>query len=316
MGVINKLFSAGAKGLTKTAKYSAGLGAEGAYSLWNKNNLSGKVLRGGIGFGAYYGLGQLGGLVVDKSKESARAKYGLTESDSNAFDAFGSVVRLAGVVEGAAHVIGASHLQRLTKIPGDLKNILSVSKRRKYDALDDKAKNARRYEYTTRSGRKLKPETIDRIRNNPKSTKRAGLLRNNLINKKPPGTMGSIKRLGTTVGQLGFATLATNWDTALPAASTLMNWNLGGIAAVGSLLTLAGTKMMLDVGIKGTSGLKGVALEMGLGAGAFVAGSAIGMSSNMYPAAEGRIESIGRQSAVDKMNFSTAGLTLALHNRR
>lgn len=98
-----------------------------------------------------------------------------------------------------------------------------------------------------------------------------------------------------------------------------------GLAAVGlgavGLATVASPGSAIGLMVGGSAIMARKMLwnnrgAVGVAAGAAAVGGAFGYSKPIYPAAEGNITSAQHGGTVSRMNFSTAGLTMALHNNR
>ncbi len=288
------------KAARMTGKTAAGLGKEGAYVLWNRKAASGKILRGAIGFGGYYAAGEIGSALIQNLKDEARVTYGITQDDSAMYDSTSSLLRTVGIVEGAASIFGFSHAQRLGYLKKDISNVVPGGKLRK-----------NRKEYAALSPSE-KAATI----------KQTGLFTPPVYKHRRPGIsqFKSIARLSLNAGQVGFAGLVSQASELLPSTDTLTDVSLTTSMLPAAIAGFAVAKLGLNVFSEGMgrTGLRGLTTAIGvsIGGAAAVGGAAVGMRTNMYPAAEGNIQDIGRESPTNKMNFSTAGLSLALHKLR
>lgn len=283
-------------------KTAAGLGKEGAYALWDRKAVSGKILRGALGFGGYYAAGQVGSALIQDLKNDTRVTYGLTQDEATMYDSASSLLRTVGVAEGAASIFGFSHLQRLRYLGKDISNVVPGGKLRK-----------NRKEYAALSASE-KAVTIEQ--------KKKSLFKPSVYKHQKPGIskFKSISRLSLNIGEAGFAGLIGQASELLPSVDTLTRVSLTASMLPAAVAGFSVAKLGLNVFSEGMgrAGLRGLTTAIGvsIGAASIAGGAAVGMRTNMYPAAEGNIQNIGRESPTNKMNFSTAGLSLALHRLR
>lgn len=305
--ILSSLLRATARGIGKgsiaAARYGAGLGKEGAYALWDRKNLSGKVLRGAIGFGGYYGAGQLSASLIENLKENTRVRYGLTQDETSMFNNASSLLRTAGMLEGTASIFGFSHLQRLRYFGKDISNLVPGGKLYAKRNTFSKLTPAQRSETFALAPGAPKPKLFQKP--------------NYKYARPEISGFKSMARLSATAGQVGFGALLGQASEILPSSEALTNISLTATTLPAAVLGIAAARLGMNVFSEGMGrpGLRGLTTAMGVSIGglSMAGGAVVGMRSNMYPAAEGNIQEIGRESVTNRMNFSTAGLSLALH---
>ena len=93
---------------------------------------------------------------------------------------------------------------------------------------------------------------------------------------------------------------------------------LAGSLVLGQEPTLLAAGAATSLAIKSAGFIKRHPAGVALTAATFASGAAIGMNITPSPAAEGNIEEVipARQSAIRRLNYSTAGLVQSIHNNR
>ena len=115
--------------------------------------------------------------------------------------------------------------------------------------------------------------------------------------------------------------MRTNQNFLGPITSTVAGIGVAGLAAplvLGQEPTTIAATAAAGLAIKSAGFIKRHPAGVALTAATFASGAAIGMNITPSPAAEGNIEEVipARQSAIRRLNYSTAGLVQSIHNNR
>ena len=143
------------------------------------------------------------------------------------------------------------------------------------------------------------------------------------LKKKNVSLTPEMKNLKERVGRQTKLVKQNQRRAGLYTTPLLAAGAVGGVAAV-ALYPEPMTAIALTAGIGALAapGAVGFALRhkaaLGVAAATVATGAAIGMNTPQYAAAEGNIQEVNyaRQSATQKLNYSTAGLVQAIHNNR
>lgn len=287
-----------AKALTNLFTKGSGLARSGLATKYfgGERSVGGVLAIAGLNIAS----GHIMGALVDRQKQYEKSYYGEVKTDI--YDTLKKGLIFGGYFNSALSFLGVDPITRLIKTPSDLMRLgpNQILNKIGFTKKLSTSKKIRLY------GGPLSPYSPNTIK--------AGTNVSNfkvLHNQKRPGIDSkALIRLGiSTVG------------TAVPIGALLAEHQYGGVIA-GTTVALGGAAAL--GGVIGLGGFAGMVAKMGFGnsvtagATAFGVGAVLGLESRVSPAAEGNITSVSSssQSAVSKMNFSTAGLVQALHRNR
>jgi len=226
------------------------------------------------------GAGLVGGALMQNRGDLARSYYGDQEYQNKFrgyFETSASVIRGAGIGFGAARAMGFSFMRTAQKYGKGVRNY-SVGR-----------KIAKKYSETSQ-----RDWPIFKRRPNDAFFERKRAIAKRITTKNNPFFMAPA-RLAIGGGLLA-------------GTATAVLGNPVGALGITAATTAAGLAPLALRHIRPVS----------IGAAAFTAGAAAGYGRSAHTAAEGSIESFDYNSSgvMSRLNYSTAGLTQALHNNR
>lgn len=279
---------------------------KGLRTIWDASPGLRKVTKASLGVAGYYTAGKVGEGILGKVAERERAIYGRSGA-ADALETFGGTLGTLALIEGAESLIGTSHLQRLRYLGKDIANIGRYGKKlARYSKLSKAERSATKKSIALARDPKfklLKGKPTDFIDAMDRSSWISPSMRKTLINPSPTRPSASFRRLGTSLsqGSLLYGLYAANNKQTMPYGA-IATGIVGAGMAIGGGAALGISRLAF-----GESAFYGGA--------AFAAGAVGGSTFLRHPFTEGNIIDVSPGSAIDRMNFSTAGLVQAIRNQ-
>lgn len=296
---LERVASSGRTGYREATLHSEEMGARGYASrkALNPSRLSKLGSKAALA-GGLVGAGMAGSYLIGKEGDAKRAYYGQREYDkryNGAFDVAAGLATTAGIVAGGLSTLGVANVLKpsVWKARGKAKAVIKA-----------RSGGTSFMQDFTRSAQGLGHRPL-----RDKSSVVASAERRLKQNSLQPGLAG---RLGLVAGVAGAGTVGFGMSFAQDPMGFI-----GSGVAMGALASAGIHKW--SKGKYGAFAFIGRhPAAVGIGVGAAAAGGAFGAGRPAYATSEGNIISAEHESesVVSKMNYNTAGLTLALHNNR